>query len=107
MGVVWCGEVADAETALEHSSQAVRYLLVGKDDCVRKATKAAYLPSDCSAYALIARACSCALATLHVAPLETELERLASAGVRHHTGPAAHVFQLDTAADLQADRASP
>ena len=39
MGVSWCGEVADAEAALEHSSQAVRYLLVGKDDCVRKATK--------------------------------------------------------------------
>ena len=39
MGVGWCGEVADAEAALEHSSQAVRYLLVGKDDCVRKATK--------------------------------------------------------------------
>ena len=39
MGVGWCGEVADAETALEHSTQAVRYLLVGKDDCVRKATK--------------------------------------------------------------------
>lgn len=39
MGAAWCGEVQDAETALEHSSQAVRYLLVGKDDCVRKATK--------------------------------------------------------------------
>ena len=39
MGVGWCGEVADAESALEHSTQAVRYLLVGKDDCVRKATK--------------------------------------------------------------------
>ena len=39
MGVSWCGEVADAEAALEHSTQAVRYLLVGKDDCVRKATK--------------------------------------------------------------------
>ncbi|EIE22795.1 hypothetical protein COCSUDRAFT_47698 [Coccomyxa subellipsoidea C-169] len=39
MGAAWCGEVADAEAALEHSSQAVRYLLVGKDDCVRKATK--------------------------------------------------------------------
>ena len=39
MGVGWCGEVADAEAALEHSTQAVRYLLVGKDDCVRKATK--------------------------------------------------------------------
>ena len=43
MGVGWCGEVADTETALEHSSQAVRYLLVGKDDCVRKATKVGFL----------------------------------------------------------------
>lgn len=39
MGPAWCGELVDAEVALEHSSQAVRYLLVGKDDCVRKATK--------------------------------------------------------------------
>ena len=43
MGVGWCGEVAEAEAALEHSSQAVRYLLVGKDDCVRKATKVGVL----------------------------------------------------------------
>ena len=40
MGAAWCGEVAEAEAALAHSSQAVRYLLTGKDDCVRKATKA-------------------------------------------------------------------
>ena len=40
MGVGWCGEVEDARAALEHSAQATRYLLVGKDDCVRKATKA-------------------------------------------------------------------
>jgi hypothetical protein len=39
MGAAWCGELVDAEVALEHSSQAVRYLLAGKDDCVRKATK--------------------------------------------------------------------
>ncbi|KAK9829628.1 hypothetical protein WJX72_006968 [[Myrmecia] bisecta] len=39
MGSLWCGEVAEAERALEHSGQAVRYLLGGKDDCVRKATK--------------------------------------------------------------------
>lgn len=45
MGVGWCGEVADAEAALEHSSQAVRYLLVGKDDCVRKATKVGATPN--------------------------------------------------------------
>ncbi|KAK9842297.1 hypothetical protein WJX81_005127 [Elliptochloris bilobata] len=39
MGAAWCGEAAEAEAALAHSSQAVRYLLTGKDDCVRKATK--------------------------------------------------------------------
>ncbi len=38
-GVSLCGEVADAERALAHSSQAVKYLLGGKDDCVRKASK--------------------------------------------------------------------
>ncbi|KAK9865078.1 hypothetical protein WJX84_008101 [Apatococcus fuscideae] len=38
-GVPLCGEVADAERALAHSSQAVKYLLGGKDDCVRKASK--------------------------------------------------------------------
>ena len=38
-GVALCGEVADAERALAHSSQAVKYLLGGKDDCVRKASK--------------------------------------------------------------------
>ena len=44
MGVGWCGEVADARAALEHAGQAVRYLLAGKDDCVRKATKARCSP---------------------------------------------------------------
>ena len=39
MGSSWCGEPSDTERALEHSHQAVRYLLSGKDDCVRKATK--------------------------------------------------------------------
>ncbi len=39
MGSNWCGEPSDTERALEHSHQAVRYLLSGKDDCVRKATK--------------------------------------------------------------------
>lgn len=55
MGVGWCGEVADTEAALEHSSQAVRYLLVGKDDCVRKATKACcHAPCLLSCYLLLA-----------------------------------------------------
>ena len=45
MGAAWCGEAAEAEAALAHSSQAVRYLLTGKDDCVRKATKARALPA--------------------------------------------------------------
>jgi hypothetical protein len=44
MGAAWCGEAAEADAALAHSSQAARYLLVGKDDCVRKATKARARP---------------------------------------------------------------
>lgn len=39
MGAQWCGEGSDIERALEHSNQAVRYLISGKDDCVRKACK--------------------------------------------------------------------
>ncbi len=39
MGAQWCGEGTDIERALEHSNQAVRYLISGKDDCVRKACK--------------------------------------------------------------------
>lgn len=39
MGAQWCGEGSDMERALEHSNQAVRYLISGKDDCVRKACK--------------------------------------------------------------------
>lgn len=39
MGPQWCGEGTDIERALEHSNQAVRYLISGKDDCVRKACK--------------------------------------------------------------------
>ena len=42
MGPQWCGEAAEAEQALEHSSQAVRYLLTGKEECVRKAVKVMY-----------------------------------------------------------------
>ena len=39
VGAEWAGEAADADAALEHASQAAAYLLHGKDDCVRKATK--------------------------------------------------------------------
>lgn len=39
MGAQWCGEGSDIERCLEHSNQAVRYLISGKDDCVRKACK--------------------------------------------------------------------
>ena len=45
MGPQWCGEGSDIERALEHSNQAVRYLISGKDDCVRKACKVTSLPS--------------------------------------------------------------
>ncbi len=56
MGAGWCGDVSDAEVALEHSGQAVRYLLVGKDDCVRKATK---VSAPCEVHS--ARVCMCLL----------------------------------------------
>lgn len=39
MGPQWCGEATDVDQALEHSSQAARYMLTGKDDCVRRASK--------------------------------------------------------------------
>ena len=44
MGAQWCGEGTDIERALEHSNQAVRYLISGKDDCVRKACKVIQTP---------------------------------------------------------------
>ena len=48
MGVNWCGEVADAEQALEHSSQAVLYVLHGKNDCLRSAAQVSFgLLCDC------------------------------------------------------------
>ncbi len=34
-----CGDATDVDRAFDHVNQAVRYLLVGKDDCVRKAAK--------------------------------------------------------------------
>jgi hypothetical protein len=43
MGAQWCGDGTDIERALEHSNQAVRYLISGKDDCVRKACKVSSL----------------------------------------------------------------
>ena len=47
MGPQWCGEAGDAEQALEHSLQASRYLLSGKDDCVRRAAKVGELGHTC------------------------------------------------------------
>ena len=44
MGAQWCGEGTDIERALEHSNQAARYLVSGKDDCVRKACKVRGMP---------------------------------------------------------------
>ncbi|KAK9796643.1 hypothetical protein WJX73_007169 [Symbiochloris irregularis] len=41
MGPQLCGDAADADQALEHSLQASRYLLSGKDECVRRAAKGA------------------------------------------------------------------
>ena len=39
MGPLWCGEPSETQTALEHTLQAISYLLIGKDECVRKAAK--------------------------------------------------------------------
>ena len=39
VGPDWAGDPADADAALEHASQAARYLLAGRDDCVRRAAK--------------------------------------------------------------------
>lgn len=61
MGAQWCGEGTDIERALEHSNQAVRYLISGKDDCVRKACKVPN-PSD-------PRRCPQPIPCLHSQPL--------------------------------------
>ena len=39
VGPEWAGDGADADAALEHAAQAARYLLTGRDDCVRRAAK--------------------------------------------------------------------
>ena len=39
MGPLWAGAAEEAEQALEHSSQAVRYVLQGKNDCLRSAAQ--------------------------------------------------------------------
>ena len=39
VGAEWAGDGADADAALEHAAQAARYLLTGRDDCVRRAAK--------------------------------------------------------------------
>lgn len=39
VGPLWAGEIAETEAALEHTMQAIAYLLHGKDECVRKAAK--------------------------------------------------------------------
>ena len=58
MGAQWCGEGTDIERALEHSNQAVRYLISGKDDCVRKACKVAPDP-QCSSGVAVQRCGGC------------------------------------------------
>jgi len=46
VGPEWAGEASDADAALQHASQAARYLLHGKDDCVRKAAKGFDIGAD-------------------------------------------------------------
>ncbi len=38
-GPQWAGEASETTLALEHVEQAIAYLLHGKDECVRKASK--------------------------------------------------------------------
>ena len=45
MGTVWCGAAEEAEQALEHSTQAVRYVLQGKNDCLRSTAQVRLRPS--------------------------------------------------------------
>ena len=52
MGPLWCGEPSETQTALEHTLQAISYLLIGKDECVRKAAKVSALLS-CSPLACV------------------------------------------------------
>ena len=46
VGPEWAGEASDADAALQHAAQAARYLLHGKDDCVRKAAKGFDIGAD-------------------------------------------------------------
>ena len=39
MGSQWCGTPDDTVAALDHTLQAVAYLLKGKDECAKKASK--------------------------------------------------------------------
>ena len=48
MGPLWCGEPSETQTALEHTLQAISYLLIGKDECVRKAVKVSAILSRLS-----------------------------------------------------------
>ena len=39
MGSQWCGTPEDAVHAMDHTCQAINFLLTGKDDCARKASR--------------------------------------------------------------------
>lgn len=39
MGPQWCGTAEDATSAMEHTCQAISFLLIGKDECARKASR--------------------------------------------------------------------
>jgi len=39
MGAQWCGTPEDTVAALDHTLQAMAYLLNGKNECVKKASK--------------------------------------------------------------------
>jgi hypothetical protein len=43
MGHQWCGTPEDTRGALDHTVQAMAYLLTGKNDCVKKASKVSRL----------------------------------------------------------------
>jgi len=46
VGPEWAGEAPAADAALQHAGQAARYLLHGKDDCVRKAARGFDIGAD-------------------------------------------------------------
>ena len=45
MGSQWCGTPEDTVAALAHTLQAVAYLLKGKDECAKKASKVTFWDS--------------------------------------------------------------